>query len=198
MKIPKFYDMRWEDQPALQTCRKDYEKSKEKLDYLRTEYELWALWIDKFYNGKYGIFKIKGDAPRYVLEYDMDFCDWEKTYKKNYSKRDHLGNHKVRAKYIIKILKELFNDVANYDLNITDDEDEEFNLDLEEMKENMNNDSTYKQKWFKAAKDANEYINKLILKKNQTKRTVKSKKVSRKRKQSQRKRKSLSKSKRKN
>ena len=59
MKIPKFYDMRWEDQPALQTCRKDYEKSKEKLDYLRTEYELWALWIDKFYNGKYGIFKIK-------------------------------------------------------------------------------------------------------------------------------------------
>lgn len=190
MKISKFYDQRWK----TLKCRKDYEKSKEKLDYLRTEYELWALWIDKFYNGKYGIFKIDGDAPRYVLEDEMDFCYWEKTYKKNYSKRDHLENHKVRAKYIIKILKELFNDVVNYDLNI-DDEDEEFNLDLEEMKEKMNNDSTYKQKWFKAAKDGNEYINKLLLK-NQNKRTLKSKKVSRKRTQS--KRKSLSKSKRKN
>ena len=79
MIIPKFYEGRWKNI----RCRKDFENSKEKLDYLRTEYELWARWIDEFYSGKHGIFKIKGDAPRYALEEYMDFCYWEKTYKKN-------------------------------------------------------------------------------------------------------------------
>ena len=165
MIISDFYEGRWKNI----RCRKDYENSKEKLDYLRTEYELWARWIDEFYSGKHGIFKtLTGDAPRYALEDYMDFCYWEKTYKKNYPKRDHFANHKVRAEYIIKLLTKLFNDVDNYVLrsytNADDiDNDEGFNLNFEEMKENMKKDRTYKEKWFKAAHDANDYIENIFM-----------------------------------
>ena len=164
MIIPKFYEGRWNKNIY---CRKHYEDNKEKLDYLRTEYEIWALWIDKFYNGDYGIFKIKGDAPRYALEDDLDFCLWERHYEKNYAKRDHFANHKARSEYIIKSLTKLFNNVDKYILrpNRKDyvyDNDEGFNLDFEEMKEEMKTDRTYKQKWFKAAYIANVYIDKLL------------------------------------
>ena len=161
MKIPDFYEGRWKN---IQ-CRKDYENSKEKLDYLRKEYELWALWIDKFYSGEYGIFKIGGDAPRYAVEDYMDFCYWGKNYKKNYSKRDHFANHKVRAEYIIKLLTKLFNNVENYVMRPRAedyDNDEGYSLDFQEMKEKMQSDRTYKQKWFKAAYDANDYIETIL------------------------------------
>ena len=163
MKIPSFYEYRWNTNIK---CRKDYEDKQEKLDYLRLEYEFWALWIDKFYYGEYGISKIGGDAPRYALEYDMDFCIWQNTYKKNYDKRDHFGNHKIRSEYIIKILNKLFEKVDNYVL-LSDDEDENknFNLDFQEMKIKMLNDNTYKEKWFKAANEANYYIENLLLQK---------------------------------
>jgi len=162
MKIPSFYEYRWK---RTIKCRADYEDSKKKRDYLRLEYELWALWIDKFYSGKYGIYKtLDGDAPRYVLEYDLDFCLFENTYKKNYPKKDHFKNHKVRSQYIIKILTNIFNKVDNYVLHSSEDDD--FNLDFEEMKIKMMNDPTYKEKWFKAAYDANSYIEQLLSQKN--------------------------------
>jgi hypothetical protein len=78
MIIPDFYEYRWK----RIKCRKDYENSKEKLDYLWAEYEIWALWIDKFYSGDHGIFKIEGDAPRYALEDYMDFVIGKKLIKK--------------------------------------------------------------------------------------------------------------------
>lgn len=170
MKIPDFYDKSWK---SLE-CRKDYEKPRAKLAYLRKEYELWALWISKFYSGEHGIYTtLTGDAPRYALEYEMDFCYWDTTYDLNYPKRNHLANHKVRAEYIVKRLTELFNDVDNYVLRTKSemesemdsddiDEDEGFNLDFQEMKEQMMNDPTYKQKWFKAAYAANDYIENIL------------------------------------
>lgn len=161
MKIPDFYEYRWKTNIK---CRKDYEDFKEKLDYLRLEYEIWALWIDKFYNGEYGIYNtVKGDAPRYALEDDMDFCLWKNTYAKNYLKRNHSSNHKVRSKYIINTLTNLFKNVAKYVLRDSEDEDG-FNLDFQEMKQAMKNDSKYKQKWFKAAYEANLYIKNLLSK----------------------------------
>jgi hypothetical protein len=121
----------------------------------------------------------------------MDFCYWEKTYKKNYPKRDHFANHRVRSKYIIKLLTKLFNvdnyvlrSYANADLY---DEDEGFILDFQEMKEEMKKDRAYKQRWFKAAYEANEYIKNLLLQKKQqisNIRSRKSKRVSQKRRQS--------------
>ena len=162
MIIPKFYENRWNKNIY---CRKYYEDNKEKLDYLRTEYEIWALWIDKFYNGEYGIFNtIDGDAPRYALEYELDFCIWEDTYKKNYLKRDHFTNQEVRSKNIIKRLTKLFNDAGKYNLRTTvpRSPDEDINLDLEEIKTKMKTDRTYKDKWFKAAYEANDYIDKLL------------------------------------
>ena len=54
MKIPNFYEYRWK---RTIKCRKDYEDSEKKIDYLRLEYELWALWIEEFYSGEYGIYK---------------------------------------------------------------------------------------------------------------------------------------------
>jgi hypothetical protein len=162
MIIPEFYEGRWNKNIY---CRKKYEDNKEKLDYLRTEYEIWALWIDKFYNGKYGIFNtIDGDAPRYALEYDLDFCIWEDTYKKNYLKRDHFSNQEVRSKNIIKRLTSLFNNAEKYILRTTvpRSPDEDINLDLEEIKTKMKKDPKYKEKWFKAAYEANDYIDKLL------------------------------------
>ena len=134
--------------------------------------------------------KIRGDAPRYALEDYMDFCYWEKTYKKNYLKRDHIANHRVRADYIIKLLTKLFNNVDNYVLRPTrddhdHDDDEGFNLDFEEMKAEMKTDRTYKQKWFKAAYEANEYIDKLLYNmrpKVNSRKMPKSRKVSRRKK----------------
>ena len=166
MKIPDVYDKRWKSVE----CRIDYEKPRAKLAYLRKEYELWALWIDKFYSGDHGIFKtLTGDAPRYALEDDMDFCYWDTTYDLNYPKRNHFANHKARAKYIINLLTELFDDVDNYVLRTKSemdsddiDEDEGFNLNFQEMKEKMMNDPTYKQKWFKAAYAANDYIENML------------------------------------
>ena len=130
MKIPDFYDKIWKSFE----CRKDYEKPPAKLAYLRKEYELWALWIDKFYSGEHGIYTtLTGDAPRYALEYEMDFCYWDTTYDLNYPKKNHLANHKVRAEYIVKRLTKLFNDVDDYVLRKgdVDDEDEGFNLDFQ-------------------------------------------------------------------
>ena len=166
MKISDFYDKRWK---SLE-CRKDYEKPPAKLAYLRKEYELWALWIDKFYSGEHGIYTtLTGDAPRYALEDYMDFCYWDTTYDLNYPKRNHFANHKARAEYTVKLLTELFNDVDNYvmrtksEMDSDDiDEDEGFNLNFQEMKEKMMNDPTYKQKWFKAAYAANDYIESML------------------------------------
>jgi hypothetical protein len=162
MIIPNFYEYRWR---KTINCRKDYEDVQEKLDYLRFEYEIWALWIDKFYDGENGIYKTLagGDAPRYVLEDDMDFCLWQNTYKKNYLKRNHFANHKVRSKYIIKTLKSLFKKVDKYVLRGShEDEDEGFNLDFQEMKQKLLEDPIYKEKWFLAAYEANKYIDKLL------------------------------------
>jgi hypothetical protein len=53
---------------------------------------------------------------------------------------------------------------ANADLY---DEDEGFILDFQEMKEEMKKDRAYKQRWFKAAYEANEYIKNLLLQKKQ-------------------------------
>ena len=165
MKISDFYEYRW---GKTIKCRKDYENSKDRLDYLRFEYELWAVWIDKFYNGEYGIYKtLNGDAPRYVLEDYMDFCYWKSTYESNYLKRDHVSNHEVRSKYIINILTSIFKKVEQYVLRRQrtadeDDEDPGFNLNFQEMKEKMMADPTYKQKWFKAAYEANDYVRKLL------------------------------------
>jgi len=165
MKIPSFYEYRWKDM----ICRKAYKN----LDYIREEYEIWSLWIDKFYNGKYGIYNaVLGFAPRYVLEYELDFCLWEKTYKKNSVKKNHIANHKVRSKYIIDMLKDLFNKVEKYD------EKENHNIDFEEMKEKMMKDQTYKQRWFKAAYEANNYIEKLLTLKSNKKSVKKSNKRS--------------------
>ena len=162
MIIPQFYEYRWR---KTIKCRKDYEDVQEKLDYLRFEYEIWALWIDKFYNGENGIYKtLTGDAPRYVLEDAMDFCLWQNTYKKNYLKRNHFANHKVRSKYIIKTLLSLFRKVNKYVLREPEDEDEDegFDLNLQEMKEKMMKDPIYKEKWFLAAYEANKYIDELL------------------------------------
>jgi len=159
MIIPQFYEYRWN---KTIKCKKDYEDDKKRLDYLRLEYEIWALWIDKFYNGEYGIYKtLDGDAPRYVLEYDMDFCLWQNTYKKNYLKRDHFANHKARSKYIVKTLSSLFKKVDKYVLH-DDVEDDGFNLDFQEMKKKILEDPIYKQKWFLAAYQSNKYIDELL------------------------------------
>ena len=168
MIIPKFYEDRWNKNIY---CRKKYEDSKEKLDYLRTEYEMWALWIDKLYNGKSGLFTIGGDAPRYALEYELDFCILEDTYKKNYLKRDHFANQEIRSKDAIKRLTSLFNNAAKYVLRTTvpRSPDEDINLDLEEIKINMMKDPMYKEKWFKAVYEANDYIDKLLYKYNDVK-----------------------------
>jgi hypothetical protein len=160
MKIPDFYESRWNNAGVVGIkCKGNGDDP----DYLRKEYELWALWIDKFYEG---IFKIGGDAPRYVLEDHMDFCFWEKIYKKNYKKKDHLSNHRARSLYIIYLLTELFEEVNNY---VPRDDDYDYEeqrykfdpLSLTEMKEKMS-DPTYKQKWFQAAYDANNYISRKL------------------------------------
>ena len=125
---------------------------------------MWALWIDKLYNGKSGLFTIGGDAPRYALEYELDFCILEDTYKKNYLKRDHFANQEIRSKDAIKRLTSLFNNAAKYVLRTTvpRSPDEDINLDLEEIKINMMKDPMYKEKWFKAVYEANDYIDKLL------------------------------------
>lgn len=164
MKIPDFYENRWNSSIK---CRKDYESDTETVDYIRTEYELWSLWIDRFYNGEHGIFNtLDGDAPRYLLEDDMDFCLFEKEYKKNYFKKDHLANHKARSRYIINRLTSIFKKVEKYDTSISDEDEERYNINFEEMKHKMSRDSTYEKKWFKAADDANNYIVKLLNKKS--------------------------------
>lgn len=116
------------------------------------------------YNGKFGLFTIGGDAPRYALEYELDFCMLEDTYKKNYLKRDHFANQEVRSKDTIKRLTSLFNNAAKYVLRTTvpRSPDEDINLDLEEIKINMMKDHMYKEKWFKAVYEANNYIDKLL------------------------------------
>jgi len=161
MEISKHYEYRWNNGIGL-SCRKEFENSKDELDYLRLEYEIWALWIDKFYSGEYGIYNtVKGDAPRYALEDEMDFCFWKDTYRKNYLRRDHYANHKTRSKYIINRIKKLFKDAKKY-VSITDDEDENYNINLEEIKKSMKTDPLYKEKWFIAAFQANNYIDELF------------------------------------
>jgi hypothetical protein len=79
MKIPDFYETRW----VKIGYNEETENDIDYLDYIRVEYELWALWIDKFYSGKRnGIYnKIEGDAPRYALEDDFDFWYWKDDYR---------------------------------------------------------------------------------------------------------------------
>ena len=163
MKIDSFYEHRWKN------ISKKYENNTEKLNYIRSEYEFWASWIHTFYSGEYGIYKtVKGDAPRYALEYDFefDFPLFQKNYEKNFEKKDHVENHKIRADYIIKTLAKLFNKVENYVFCSSEDDNEEFNLDFDEMKTEMLKDNTYKSKWFKAAYAANYYIDYLLKIKN--------------------------------
>ena len=174
MKIPDFYERRWNKIGVVGIKCKDNDS--DYLDYIRKEYEVWALWIDRFYDGEHGIYKIGGDAPRYALEDHLDFCFWDKTYKKNYKKRDHLSNHTKRSHYIINLLTKLFEEVNNFvDYDVDDDKIRDkirtmFDpLSLKEMKEKIMTDPEYKQKWFQAAHDANKYISSKFLSKKKTK-----------------------------
>lgn len=167
MKIDSFYEHGWKN------ISKKYENNTDKLNYMRYEYEFWASWIHTFYSGEYGIYNtIKGgDAPRYALEYNFqfDFPLFEENYEKNFQKRDHFENHKIRADYIIKTLTKLFNKVENYIFCSDEDgdgENKDFNLDFDEMKKEMLTDNTYKSKWFKAAYVANYYVEYLLKIKN--------------------------------
>lgn len=158
MKIPDFYENRW-----IQIgYNNETENNIDYLDYIRVEYELWALWIDKFYSGKNGIYnKIEGDAPRYALEDDFDFWYWKEEYKENFknNREDHRCNHRVRSKTLINRLTELFEKVDNYVPKVNKDEDKRDYLSLEEMNEKMMMDPImYKKKWFQAAYDANIYM----------------------------------------
>jgi len=170
-RIPDFYERRCNNNGVIGISCKESEKNKDYLNYLRQEYEYWALWIHRFYVGENGIFNtIQGDAPRYALENRMEFCDWKKTYKSNYEKRDHLSNHIIRAFDTIDLLKKLFQEASNYVPFGEDDEDPRDFLSLEEIQKNMKADPTYKEKWFQAAYDANNYIfRKLMRKKGQKK-----------------------------
>jgi hypothetical protein len=66
-------------------------------------------------------------------------------------------------------LTKLFNDADKYNLRTTvpRSPDEDINLDLEEIKTKMKKDPKYKEKWFKAAYEANDYIDKLLYNMNQ-------------------------------
>ena len=156
MRLSSFYESRWKQISTR------YEDNPDKLNYMRTEYEFWAQWIERFYSGEYGIYNtVSGDAPRYAIEYDLDFLLFEKDYEKNFEKKDHETNLRVRAEYIIKRLKRLFDDVDKYIICSSEDENgdenDNFNLNYDEMKTKMLTDNTYKQKWFEAAYDANYY-----------------------------------------
>ena len=194
MKIPEFYESRWNKIGEAGIKCKDSDDS-EYLDYIRKEYEFWVLWIDRFYNGDHGIFKIGGDAPRYVLEDHLDFCIWDKYYKKNYKRRDHLSNHRERSGYIINLLRDLWKQVERKPRKFDPPRfifdklslKEMREKNLEEMKEQMSefadlsweekpslekmDISGYKERWFKAAHYANDYITTLC-----TRRFKKSKK----------------------
>jgi hypothetical protein len=169
-RIPDFYERRWNNNGVIGISCKESEKNVNYLNYLRQEYEYWALWIDQFYVGENGIFNtIKGDAPRYALEDRMEFCDWKKTYKENYKKRDHLSNHIIRSFDTIELLKKLFQEASNYVPVGEDDEDPRDFLSFEEIQKNMKADPTYKEKWFQAAYDANNYIFRKLMRKKDKK-----------------------------
>jgi hypothetical protein len=159
MKLPDFYENRW----VNIGYNKETENDVDYLDYIRVEYELWALWIDKFYSGKKnGIYnKIEGDAPRYALEDDFDFWYWKDDYRENFKndREDHRCNHRVRSSRLINRLNELFEKVDNYVPKVNEDRDY---LSLEEMSEKMMIDPMYKKKWFQAAYDANIYMHRKI------------------------------------